>query len=296
MDKSPEVRLSSKEESKEVLNFADTTASAQPSETPKEETKSTSSRKDSTTHTDLEDRDRYFDHEKLKDIPSYASVLNNPKKSNYMQWIHSATGEKMQPPEKSEPPPIWDYEAYINKMKKSYNKYMKYHKKEVSILGGKKTIKKADAISAVNKVPDEYFEQEFKLSKEFFKVSNKKEATAKIELCEDYLELVENFLVAHVAENFDFFSQSFNNIRDMEKDMGEIKEAIQEIKDVNDQKRKQVVNNMLHVYFLNRRMGIMKQIRKHLKLIKILHESIPVVKNLIKSGTNFNTVMELIEK
>lgn len=53
---------------------------------------------------------------------------------------------------------------------------------------------------------------------------------------------------------------------------------------------------MLGVYFLNRRMTVMKQIRKHLKLIKILHESIPVIRNLIKSGTNFNTVMELIEK
>ena len=60
--------------------------------------------------------------------------------------------------------------------------------------------------------------------------------------------------------------------------------------------KKQIVSNMLGVYFLNRRMTVMKQIRKHLKLIKILHESIPVIRNLIKSGTNFNTVMELIEK
>lgn len=53
---------------------------------------------------------------------------------------------------------------------------------------------------------------------------------------------------------------------------------------------------MLGVYFLNRRMTIMKQIREHLKLIKILRESIPVIRNLIKSGNNFNTVTELIEK
>ena len=53
---------------------------------------------------------------------------------------------------------------------------------------------------------------------------------------------------------------------------------------------------MLGIYFLNRRMNTMKQIREHLKLIKILRESIPVIRNLIKSGTNFNTVMELTEK
>jgi len=82
----------------------------------------------------------------------------------------------------------------------------------------------------------------------------------------------------------------------MEHEMGEIKEAIKETRKVNEEKRKQIIDNMLGVYFLNRRMTVMKQIRKHLKLIKILHESIPVVKNLIKSGNNFNTVMELIEK
>ena len=59
---------------------------------------------------------------------------------------------------------------------------------------------------------------------------------------------------------------------------------------------KQITNNLLGVYFLNRRMTIMKQIRKHLKLIKILRESIPVIRNLIKSGANFNTVTELMEK
>ena len=107
---------------------------------------------------------------------------------------------------------------------------------------------------------------------------------------------MENFLIAHVAENFDFFTQSFDNIRDIEKEMGEIKEMIQGIKDSNNQRKKQITKNLLGVYFLNRRMTIMKQIRKHLKLIKILRESISVIRNLIKSGANFNTVTELMEK
>jgi hypothetical protein len=113
---------------------------------------------------------------------------------------------------------------------------------------------------------------------------------------QDYLEVVENFLIAHVAENFDFFTQSFDNIRDMETEMGEIKSTIQEIKLMNDIKKEQITKNMLGIYFLNRRLTVMKQIREHLKLIKTIKESIPVIRNLIKSGTNFNTAMELIEK
>ena len=57
-----------------------------------------------------------------------------------------------------------------------------------------------------------------------------KEASARNELLYEYLEIVENFLISHVAENFDFFSKSFDNIRDMETEMGEIKEIIQETK------------------------------------------------------------------
>lgn len=112
----------------------------------------------------------------------------------------------------------------------------------------------------------------------------------------EYLEIVENFLISHVADNFDFFTQSFDNIRDLEREMGEIKDSIKVIRDSNNLRKKQISSNLLGVYFLNRRMTIMKQIRKHLKLIKILRESIPVIRNLIKSGANFNTVTELMEK
>lgn len=112
----------------------------------------------------------------------------------------------------------------------------------------------------------------------------------------EYLEAVESFLVTHVTENFEFFSQSFDNIREMGEEMGEIKETIQHIRENNNQKKKQIVDSMLSIYFLNRRVTIMKQIREHLKLLKILKESIPVIKNLIKSGTNFNTVTELMDK
>ena len=111
-----------------------------------------------------------------------------------------------------------------------------------------------------------------------------------------YLEIVENFLVANVAENFDSFSQSFDNILAMKREMAEVTKDIQEYKRINNEKRDQIAKNMIGVYFLNRRMTIMKQIREHLVLIKILRESIPVIRNLIKNGSSFNTVMELTEK
>lgn len=103
---------------------------------------------------------------------------------------------------------------------------MKFHKKEEAANNKHKTIKKADAISAVNKVPEEYFKEDFKIESDFFKFKKNKEVTARNALLSEYLEDVENFLIAHVADNFDYFSRSFDNIRDMEVEMGEIKDEI----------------------------------------------------------------------
>jgi hypothetical protein len=46
-----------------------------------------------------EDDGRYSNLEKLKSMPSYASVLNNPKKNNFLAAIYAATGERSYPPE-----------------------------------------------------------------------------------------------------------------------------------------------------------------------------------------------------
>jgi hypothetical protein len=239
-----------------------------------------------------EEDDRFFDLDKLKSIPSYSSVLNNPKRSNFLQNLMP---DPINPIEVKQQSSIADFESYINKMQKLYNKYMRYHRKAEDMAPNMFSRKK-DAISAVNKIPDDLFNEDFKLTPEFFTLKSIKEASARNELMSEYLEVVENFLIANVAENFDFFSQSFDNIRDMEHEMGEIKIMIQDIKHINSEKKKQIVSNMVGVYFLNRRMTIMKQIREHLVLIKILRESIPVIRNLIKNGSSFNTVMELTEK
>ena len=180
-------------------------------------------------------------------------------------------------------------------MQKHYTKFMRNHKKAEDMSPNKISTKK-EAISAVNSVPEELFSEDFKLKPDFFELKSMKEADARNEIMGDYLEKVESFLIANVAENFDFFSQSFECIRDMEIEMGDIKFMIQDIRKTNNEKREQITKNMVGVYFLNRRMTIMKQIREHLVLIKILKESIPVIRNLIKNGSSFNTVMELTEK
>ena len=68
--------------------------------------------------------ERYFDLEKLKGIPSYSSVLNNPKRGNFLTSIYAAAGEKVQPPVIINQPSISEFEEYINKMQKSYKTYM----------------------------------------------------------------------------------------------------------------------------------------------------------------------------
>lgn len=50
-------------------------------------------------NSNAEDDDRYSNLEKLKSMPSYASVLNNPKRNNFLAAIYAATGERSYPPE-----------------------------------------------------------------------------------------------------------------------------------------------------------------------------------------------------
>jgi len=84
-----------------------------------------------------EDEDRLFVIENVKNIPCYASVLNNPKKSNFLSALYAATEERPFVPEMPEAANINDFQGYINKIQKSYDKYMKFHKKGQSIPSSK---------------------------------------------------------------------------------------------------------------------------------------------------------------
>lgn len=81
----------------------------------------------------------------------------------------------------------------------------------------------------------------------------------------------------------------------MEIEMSEVSKSIKNLKSKNVSIKQQLIQNNLKVYFLNRRKVVMKQIWEHLKLLKILKESIPVIWNLIESGNDFDTAMKLMD-
>ena len=112
---------------------------------------------------------------------------------------------------------------------------------------------------------------------------------------QDHLQNVESFLMANIALNFDEFQDSINQLWEMEVEMSQISKSIKMLKSKNTKLRQMLIENNLKVYFLNRRKVIMKQIWEHLKLLKILKESIPVVWNLIENGSDFDTAMKLMD-
>lgn len=67
------------------------------------------------------------------------------------------------------------------------------------------------------------------------------------------------------------------------------------IKKHNDTMKAKVKERLLKIYFLNRRKNIMKQIKHHLQLLKTLKDTIPVSRNLIESGHDFDTGMKLMD-
>lgn len=52
----------------------------------------------------------------------------------------------------------------------------------------------------------------------------------------------------------------------------------------------------MKIYFLTWWKNVMKQIWDHLKLLKMVKEAIPVIRNLIESGNDFDTAMQLMDK
>ena len=101
--------------------------------------------------------------------------------------------------------------------------------------------------------------------------------------------------MANVASNFDKFSQNFESVRDLKAEMASLGASIKEVKGMTRGMQDQVAKKTLMIYFLQRRKNVMKRVREHLKLLKILKESIPVIRNLIESGNDFGTAMKLMD-
>lgn len=101
--------------------------------------------------------------------------------------------------------------------------------------------------------------------------------------------------MANIAQNFDQFKESFDSLREMEVEMREICKVISTLKTKNAERKTYISDHILKIYFLNRWKMVMKQIWSHLHSLQILKESIPVIRNLIESGSDFDTAMKLME-
>ncbi len=53
------------------------------------------------------------------------------------------------------------------------------------------------------------------------------------ETLNSYLEIVESHLVKNIQNNFDFFTESFNNFDGMREQMGEIRDKAKNLKEFN---------------------------------------------------------------
>lgn len=82
-------------------------------------------------------------------------------------------------------------------------------------------------------VPDEYFSESFKLNKNLFKINSGDQAKTLNDNLNRYLEVVETNLVKNIQENFDFFTDAFNNFDGMKEDLRIISEKAMLMKGAN---------------------------------------------------------------
>lgn len=110
-----------------------------------------------------------------------------------------------------------------------------------------------------------------------------------------YLEIVEQNLVKNISENFDFFTNAFNNFDGMKEDLSVISEKASLLKNANDKIKTQNLRNMLKVYHFQKKKSNIAKVNEKLKYLNFLKQSIPVIQNLIDSGSNFEVVLDLIQ-
>jgi hypothetical protein len=67
-----------------------------------------------------------------------------------------------------------------------------------------------------------------------------------------YLEVVENNLVVNIQNNFDFFTEAFNNFDGMKEDMRTIAVKAASMRDHNERLQSSHLQKMLKVYYLQR--------------------------------------------
>lgn len=82
----------------------------------------------------------------------------------------------------------------------------------------------------LKQVPEEFFNETFRLNKNIFKVNSNEQAEELNENLNKYLEIVESNLGRNIQDNFDFFTNGFNNFDGMKEDLRIISEKATNMK------------------------------------------------------------------
>lgn len=98
----------------------------------------------------------------------------------------------------------------------------------------------------------------------------------------------------NIQQNFDFFTDAFNNFDGMKEDLKTISEKASNMKSYNENIKIKNLHNMLRVYNLQRQKSNIAKVNEKLKYLNVLKQSLPVIANLIESGSNFEVVLDLI--
>lgn len=86
----------------------------------------------------------------------------------------------------------------------------------------------------LKQVPQEFFNENFRLGKTLFSISSQEQAVKYNENLNKYLEIIESNLVRNIQQNFDFFTEAFNNFDGMKEDLKTISEKAQAMKKCNN--------------------------------------------------------------
>jgi hypothetical protein len=99
-------------------------------------------------------------------------------------------------------------------------------------------------------IPEEFFSDEFRLSKDFFKITNQQDLKNVEETHRKYLDSVESNLADNVTRGFDKFTLAFESFDGIRGDLGYISDAVKMQKEHTQYMKEQSVKNMIKVYKL----------------------------------------------
>ena len=168
------------------------------------------------------------------------------------------TEKTVPPPPHFRPVHYEDFMPYLNRIKsvslrelirggnspeQGMGMYQRNHSGSIANKSLKKQIELQAREDFYSKIPNEYFNQNFRLDSKFFNIKdnnaarNKQEEVSLDPFIVKYstqLEIVESHLVDQIQKNFQYFSTAFSNFNDMASEMQSINETVSHLHQLND--------------------------------------------------------------